>query len=108
MVDRYARHRRIDRAIVERERLCAGGDRGRGAGGALGAHRRAGLHCQHPAIGWLIGAGAGAHVEHRARFAERRVDARGDARIGTAVQGVGASVALVVGPRGHREPYPTV
>ena len=77
VVDRHARHRRVDGVVVQRQRLGTRRDRRRGAGGALGAHRRARLDGQHPAIARLVGAGPGADVQ---RPCARRRAPRGCAR----------------------------
>jgi hypothetical protein len=101
VVDRDAGHRRVDRAVVQRQRLGARVDRGRRPGRALRAHRRARLDGQQPAVLGLVRARSGAHVDDRARVAEGGADARGDARVGAAMVGVRAPVQLVVDALAH-------
>lgn len=88
--------------IVEGKRLGAGVDCRCGAGGALGAHGRARLDGEYPAILGLVGPCARADVEHRARTAERGTNARGDTWVRAAMPCIGAPVALIVNPSSHR------
>lgn len=77
-MDRQARHRGIEGIVVKRQRLRAPGDRRRGISRPLSPHDGARLDRENPAIGRLVGAGAGADVEHGARIPERGFDPRGD------------------------------
>ena len=108
VVDRHARHRGVDGAVVERQRLGARGDRGRRAGRAVGAHRRARLHREDPPVARLVAAAPGAHVQDGARIAEGGVDALRDPRVLATVPGVGPPVPLVVdvARRGHGRSMP--
>ena len=101
VMDRHAGHPRVDRAVIEGKRLRASGDRRRRTGGALGPHGCARLDSKHPATTWLVGPRAGANIEHRARIAERGVNARGDPRVRAPVSRIGAPVPLIVNPSSH-------
>src|SRR5262249_12606829 len=98
VVDRDACHRRVDCVVVERERLCVSADRWGSVGRALRTHCCARLDGENPTIGRLVGARAGANVEHRPRIAKRGMNPLGNTRIGAPVACVGASVLLVVDP----------
>jgi hypothetical protein len=96
VVDRQARHCGVDRVVVEGQRFGASGDHRRRTGRALGPHDGARLDREHPAIGRLVGAGAGADVEDRARIAERGRDPRGDPGVRPPVARVRAPMLLIV------------
>jgi len=78
-------HARVDRVVVEGQRLGGRVDRRGQAARALRAHRARRLDREHAAILGLVGAGARAHVDHRPRAAERGVHARRDAAVGPAM-----------------------
>ena len=82
MVNRHARHRGVEDAVIERKIVGGGSDRRSRSSGPLGAHRRARLDSQQPAIQRLVGARARPHVDHGARVPERLMDARCDPGIG--------------------------
>jgi len=96
VVDRQARHRRVDRVVVERQRLSTSGDHRRGTGWALRPHDGARLDREHPSVGRLVRAAAGADIEDRARIAQRGGDPRGDPRVRTPLARVRAPVLLIV------------
>ncbi len=91
--------------VVEWQRLGPRLDRRRCVRGSLSAHRGARLGRQYPAIQRLIGAAPCADVQNRARIAERRMDAGVDARVGSAVLRIGATVTLVVDASLHSRTY---
>src|SRR5207253_5894949 len=62
---------------------------------ALPDHQRRRLHRHHGTVGRLVGAGAGADVEHALGGAERVEDGGGDARVG-ATMGPVVAADLVV------------
>ena len=94
------RHHGIERAVLERQLLRPALDDRSGAGGTLRDHHRAGLECHHLAVGRLVVAGAGAHVQHGAGVAERVPDGGGDPRVGVARVRVGPADPVVqVGTR---------
>ena len=70
---------------------------GAAPGGRWGAHHAGGLDCEYVAVGWLVGAGAGADVQHGLGVAERGEDARGDPQLGTTRTGVPKADLLVGG-----------
>jgi hypothetical protein len=96
VVQRQHRHRRVEGAVLERQRLGPGLDRGRRVRRALGDHHRRRLDRRDLAVGRLVAAGASADVDDRARVAERLPDRRREARVGGAGVRVGATDQVVL------------
>jgi hypothetical protein len=74
----------VERRVAHGQGGARGLDDRRGVGRPLADHGARRLDGDDAAIARLVGTGAGADVEDRARRAERGVDVRGDARIGPA------------------------
>ena len=90
-----ARHRRIDRGVVQRQRLRPRVDHRRRPGGAAPASSRS-ARPPAPSGPRLVGARPRSDVHDRLGVAQRRMDPRGDARVAAAVLGVRPAVLLVV------------
>jgi hypothetical protein len=103
VVDGDAGHRGVDRVAVERQRFGRAGERRGGTGGALGAHRRARLDRQDPAVAGLVGAGAGTDVQDHPRVAQCCLDRRREPWVGPPPQRVVPPMRLVVDPARHRK-----
>ena len=80
VVDRQDRHRGVDGAVAQRQRLGGRAQRRRQRARPLRCHDVARLDGDDVAVARLVGAGAGAHVDDGARVAERGHDAREQAR----------------------------
>ena len=81
MVVAERRHRGVERAVGERQRLRRRAHHGGGARRALGDHHLRRLDRDDLAVARLVGARPGADVEDRPRVAERGVDRGGDPRV---------------------------
>jgi hypothetical protein len=82
------RHRNIERAVGERERLRFGGDAARGIAGTLCPHHGRRLDGGENAVPRLVGPGSGAHIQDGVRISERTPDAGSDSGFGAALSGV--------------------
>ena len=94
-------HGGVERAVTEGQRLGLRGDARRRAGRPLRPHDGRGLDGDHVAVRRLVGPGARADVHDGARLAERRPDARRDARLGAPRTSV-IDADLVVQRTAHR------
>ena len=96
VVEREDGHDRVKRPVGERQRLGPRLHSGSRIHLPLGEHHARRLDRYHGSVGRLVGARAGADVEHRLRAAERRRQLGGDARIGASLPCIAASVPLAI------------
>ena len=104
MVHGQQRERGGERAVAERQIGGRRLHRRRRARRPLAQHRRRRLDGHDRPVARLVRAGAGAHVDHARRPAQRRADGRGQARVRTAMGVVAAAnrvveLAAAQGPR---------
>ena len=95
VMHRQDRHRRVEGAVGERQRLGGALYGRRRAGGPLRDHHGRGLDRHDLAVARLVGADAGADVDDRARVAECVCHRPLDARVGAARACVGGADAVV-------------
>src|SRR5262249_47458492 len=88
----------VDAAVVERQPIRGGADRGGQIARSLRGHQVARLDGDHVAVARLVGARSGPHVDHGARLAQRRDDALEEARVLAARAGIALSNAIVARP----------
>ena len=91
----------VERAVLEWQLLGAPLHNRGGVRRALGDHHRRGLEGHDLSVDRLVAAGAGAHVQHRARIAKPLPDRHGDAHAS------GRRVVVYVPPMRSSTPFPT-